>query len=345
MARRIEDLPDGIRAIARARALGAEGSWMRLPFGVTRHFLSLARPEEDDPILRQCLPDAAEAMRLPYEGEDPLGADSYSIGPRLVHQYPSRALLLANGICAGYCRFCFRGALAGRGWIPAREATRAADYLGAHPEAKEVLVSGGDPLAASDGRIGSLLKVLRAARPDIIIRIGTRMPAFLPSRFTESLIGILRAARPLWLVCHFNHPRELSGPSLEALGRLAEAGLPLLNQSVLLRGVNDKAEVLAKLMESLARAGVKPYYLFVGDLAVGTSHLRVGLEEALGIYGRLEGMVSGLALPALAVDIPGGGGKLRLHPGIRPERRDGFFVLRSAFGREGLYPDEGGSSG
>ncbi len=357
MASMIRDegsLPEDFRAVARRlmeKAGGGDGkaapgpanpgeSALRVPFGITPYYLSLAEPREDDPILRQYLPSAAESRVLPYESSDPLGAREYEAGPRLVRQYRSRALLLANGACAGYCRFCFRSSFAGEGFISDEDAERAAAYLRDRHEIAELLVSGGDPCAASDERIGGLLGRLREARPDLAIRLCTRTPVTLPSRFTDSFLALLRGLRPIWIVTHFNHPRELSPFARAALARIADAGLPILNQTVLLRGVNDSASVLAELCEGLLRAGAKPYYLLQGDLAAGTAHFRTGLGESLGLYGGLIGTVSGAALPAFALDLPRGGGKRRLLPDSPLVLEGGFYRFESADGRPCPYPAE-----
>jgi lysine 2,3-aminomutase len=338
MIRDIEGLPPEFRAIAHECA--PEPGASRVPFGVTPHYLSLAEPDEADPILRQCIPNASETFSLPYESTDPLGAAEYSVFPRLIRQYASRALLLANGTCSGYCRFCFRGSFAGEGFISERDASAAADFLRERTEIRELLVSGGDPLVADDERVSSLLGTIREARQDLTLRLCTRTPVTLPSRFTDSLLALLRANRPLWVLTHFNHPRELSPMAVGALARIADAGLPVLNQAVLLRGVNDSAPVLASLFEGLVASGVKPYYLLQGDLASGTSHFRVGLSRALDIYAELARSVSGMALPAFALDLPGGMGKTRLLPGLPLERRNDRYVLRAADGRECPYPME-----
>ncbi len=350
MIRDAASLPEAYRAAARklmgngveegGDGAGTAGPALRVPFGITPYYLSLAEPREDDPILRQCLPSAAESRLLPYESSDPLGALEYEAGPRLVRQYRSRALLLANGACAGYCRFCFRSSFAGEGFISDADAERAAAYLRDRHEIAELLVSGGDPCAASDEKIGSLLGRLREARPDLALRLCTRTPVTLPSRFTDSFLSLLRGLRPIWIVTHFNHPRELSPFARAALARIADAGLPVLNQTVLLRGVNDSAPVLAELCEGLLRAGAKPYYLLQGDLAAGTAHFRTGLAESLDLYGALIGTVSGAALPAFALDLPRGGGKRRLLPDSPLVLEGGFYRFESADGRPCPYPAE-----
>jgi lysine 2,3-aminomutase len=339
MIRDVDALPPEFQAISRARA--PESSVYRIPLGITPYYLSLAEPDEADPILRQCLPDAAESVSLAYESDDPLGAGSYAVFPRLIRQYASRALLLANGICAGYCRFCFRGSFAGQGFISERDASDAAEFLRGRAEIRELLVSGGDPLIAEDDRISALLKTIRESRPDLTLRLCTRAPVTLPSRFTDSLLALLRANRPLWILTHFNHPRELSPVARAALRRIADAGIPVLNQAVLLRGVNDSASVLSALFEGLVSSGAKPYYLLQGDLAPGTSHFRVDLARAMEIYGELSRAVSGMALPAFALDLPAGLGKTRLLPGSPLERRNGAYILTSLDGKECPFPIEG----
>ena len=310
-----------------------------LPFRVTPYWLSLAGPGPDDPILAQCLPSPREFESDPDALPDPLGEILHRAAPSLVRQYRSRALLRASGECAVHCRHCFRRFLlpSERGFIRPEDQSAAAAWLAEHPEIREILVSGGDPLVASDGRIEGLLSSLRAARPEAILRICTRCPSTLPMRFTPNLVALLHSFRPLRVVTHFNHPRELSPPADEALGVLIDAGIPVSVQTVLLRGINDDPEILEALFSGLVRRGAQPYYLFQGDLAPGTAHLRCPLSRGLEIYTELRRRLSGLELPRYAVDAPGGGGKVYLPEDI--EGREGDrFVLKTLSGGRAYYP-------
>lgn len=300
-----------------------------------------------DVIRRQFFPSPEEARILPYELEDPLGEAHFRVAPRLVHQYYDRVLLLANGTCAAYCRHCFRRSWTAtlQGFITEKELEPIGAYLSAHPEVREVLVSGGDPLVGSDERLEALFKALRAARPGILLRIGSRMPIMDPERITADLVGLFRHYRPLRLILHINHSKELAPEVRSALGGLIDGGIPVHTQTVLLRGVNDSSPVLAELFRELLDLGATPYYLFQGDLAPGTGHFRVNLERALCIYQELTRLISGLGLPTFAVDLPGGGGKVHLHPGcIEGEEVDAsgqvWYLLRSRDNRLWRYPKE-----
>lgn len=323
-----------------------------LPFAATKHWLSLsgedaatcardARGVPLDPILAQALPSSAEFESRPEESPDPLGEADHSPTPRLVHQYPSRVLLRASGECGMFCRYCFRRSLlpAERGFMTAAELDAAEAYLAAHAGVREVLVSGGDPLTASDERLEDLFTRLRRARPGVSIRLCTRMPVVLPSRVTPELGSLLRRFRPLRLVVQVNHPRELAPDFAAAAGLVLDAGVPVRSQTVLLAGVNDDADTLESLFLGLHRIGIDPYYLFQGDLARGTAHFRVPLSRGLAIYGELCRRLSGLELPRYAVDAPSGGGKILLPEGVAGREGD-WWLLRTRSGAIARYPEE-----
>ncbi|MDR0966233.1 MAG: KamA family radical SAM protein [Myxococcales bacterium] len=294
---------------------GITWSKTALPFRVTPYFLSLIDPLDPRcPLRRQVIPSAAEATRHPGEFGDPLGEDSHSPAPGLVHKYEGHVLLLATDRCASYCRHCTRRRLTGRGAGGAPSLDQAIDYIARHREIRDVLISGGDPLLLSDDALGALLDRLRAIEHVQILRIGTRVPAFNPMRVTPSLVERLRRAGPLFVVTHFNHARELAPDAIAACARLVDAGIPLDNQTVLLRSINSEAGVLKALFEKLLRARVRPYYLHQLDLAQGTEHFRTPLRTGVDILKALRGHTSGLAIPQLAVDLPGGFGKVTLGP-------------------------------
>jgi lysine 2,3-aminomutase len=288
------------------------------PYGVTQHFESLAGDGQNDPIKRQFLPDAREDLPDPFALDDPLGEGRHRAAPRLVHQYRDRALLLAGGACAAYCRYCFRRVwlASSPGFIGGGELEESLAYLAAHPEIREILVSGGDPLTADNARLEELFCLLRQARPGLLLRVCSRMPVTSPSRLSGETLSLFRRFRPLRLSIHINHPRELAPLTRERLAAAVDGGIPVHTQTVLLRGVNDDAALLADLFRECLNAGLTPYYLFQADLAPGTAHFRVPLKRGLEIYGELSALVSGLALPAYALDLPGGGGKIRLCEGI-----------------------------
>lgn len=313
----------------------------RPPFRITGHWLSLLDGTIDDPLRRQAVPTMDESVNVPGEISDPLGEEKHSPLPRLVHRYKDRALVVTTGRCALYCRHCFRRRLSGEdsGDITDDQAASIASWLTEHREVKEVLLSGGDPLMLGDRRLLRLIDTFRDVRPDIVLRLGTRIPVVEPSRITKKTAKALGRRRPLWIVIQVNHPRELDSKCLAALDRLQRCGLPVLNQAVLLRGVNDNVEVLETLSRKLVAAGVKPYYLFQGDAAEGTGHFRLPLEEARNLADELRARLSGLAMPSFAVDIPGGGGKVPLAPDYVVGREEGGWRLRTPGGVEGLYPD------
>jgi lysine 2,3-aminomutase len=315
-----------------------------LPFAVSSYFASLAGPDKTDPIRRQFLPNPAEALADPFALQDPLGEALHQAAPRLIHQYQDRALLLAGGTCAGYCRYCFR-----RMWInqPKHfispvELIPALAYLKAHPEIRELLISGGDPLTAEDVRLAELFRALRDTRPGILLRLCTRVPITHPSRLTPETIRLLKAYRPLRMVIQSNHPRELAEPAQEVLTACVDQGIPVHVQTVLLRGINDDAEVLADLFRKCLDLGLSPYYLFQLDLAPGTAHFRVPLKTGLALYRELKERISGLGFPVYAVDLPGGGGKIPLHEGsIAGEWEDPrgtVYLLQGTHGKLWPYP-------
>ena len=315
----------------------------RPPVRVTPHWLSLLDGRPDDPLRRQAVPTTAEMAPQPGELDDPLGESAHSPLPRLIRRYRDRALVVVTGACALYCRHCFRRRLTGDdyGAISRAELADIADWLAGEPEVRELLLSGGDPLTLRDRDLLEVIRVLRTARPDIVLRLATRMPVVEPSRIPRRLAPPLGRRAPLWVVVQINHPRELAPEARRALRKLQRQGLPVINQAVLLRGVNDDVGVLESLSRALVEAGIKPYYLFQGDVASGTGHFRLPLEEARNLVEQLRSRVSGLAMPGFAVDLPGGGGKVPLGRDhvIGPE--SGGWRLRTPDGREGLYPDPG----
>jgi lysine 2,3-aminomutase len=285
----------------------------RYPLRITPYYLALlAGP--GDPLWRQCVPDPAE---LEADGlfTDPLSEAHLSPVPGLVHRYPDRALLLTTASCALYCRFCTRKRSIGCGGkSQGPDFTAALAYIGRRPALREVILSGGDPLLLDDDRLDDLLGRLRAIPHVETIRIHSRVPVVLPERITPRLCRLLQRHHPLYLNTHFNHPRELTPVAAEACQRLADAGVPLGNQSVLLRGVNDDTETLRRLFRGLLRLRVRPYYLHHGDLVAGTAHLRTTIETGLTLIAALRNTLPGTAIPQYVIDLPGGRGKVPLLP-------------------------------
>jgi lysine 2,3-aminomutase len=313
-----------------------------LPISITPYYLSLCDPgDRACPIRRQVVPHALEARKVPGDLADPLGEEAHQVAPHLIRRYPDRALLLVTDRCAVYCRFCTRSRIVGSGGGARsdEQLAEAFEYLRAHPEVRDVIVSGGDPLVMSTERLVRTLETLRAIPSVETIRIATRVPVVLPQRITHELLDALRPLHPLWLMTHFNHPKELTALSREACRRLSDAGFPVMNQTVLLRGVNDDSAVLAELFRGLVRERVRPYYLLQADPVRGTGHLRTPLDVGLRIMSELQGKLSGIAIPKFIVDAPGGFGKMPLTPDYIVSRSDGVTRFRSPAGVEVDYFD------
>lgn len=313
-----------------------------LPAAVTPYYAGLIEtPDATDPLYRQCIPHPDEQSPGPFRSVDPLDEDAHMPVPRLIHRYRDRAVLLTTSTCFVHCRHCMRRRTEARtiGPISERELKTVIDYLGAHPELRDVIVSGGDPLTLDDEPLDRMLTALRSVPTLEILRIGTRAPATLPMRVTDALTERLSRRHPLYVNTHFNHPRELTEASKQACERLANAGIPLSNQTVLLRGVNDHADTLEALFRGLLRMRVRPYYLFQCDLVKGTAHFRVPIEKGLELMEQLRARLDGLAIPQYAVDLPGARGKTPLLPEYIDGRAQGHLRLRLPGGGTFDYPD------
>jgi lysine 2,3-aminomutase len=276
------------------------------------------RADPHDPIARQFVPDAAELTTKAEERADPIGDDAHSPVPGIVHRYPDRVLLKLTHVCAVYCRFCFRREMVGPGRkaLRAQQIDAALDYIAAHPEIWEVILTGGDPLVLSARRLGDVIKRIAAIAHVKIIRLHTRLPVVSPEKITPALVRALKAhGAATYVALHANHPREFTPQVRAACARIVEAGIPMVSQSVLLRGVNDDAQTLEALMRAFVECRIKPYYLHHADLAPGTSHFRTSIAEGQALMRALRGRVSGLAQPAYVLDIPGGHGKVPVGPG------------------------------
>jgi lysine 2,3-aminomutase len=286
----------------------------RYPMRITPYYLDLIEAP-GDAIWNQCVPDARELAPC-SEPADPLAEERLSPVPLVVHRYPDRVLLLASGQCAVYCRFCTRKRKVGCAamGVTDERLDAAVDHIARTPRIRDVILSGGDPLLLEDDHLENLLRRLRSIPHVEIIRLGSRVPVTLPQRITDELCNMLRRYHPLYLNTHFNHPQELTAQAAAACARLADAGLPLGNQTVLLRGVNDSPTVMQQLVKGLLKMRVRPYYLHHMDLAAGTGHFRTRIESGLDIVAALRGPVSGLAVPHYVIDAPGGKGKIPLQP-------------------------------
>jgi lysine 2,3-aminomutase len=321
-----------------------------LPVGITPYYASLmGLSDAAEPLRRTHIMVSGEYLRGPGEEDDPLGEDHDTAVPGLVHRYPDRVLFLVTGTCSTYCRYCTRSRMVGNPGgeygFSTRQWEQAIAYLEVHTEVRDVLLSGGDPLTLGDDKLDWLLGRLRAIKHIEFLRIGTKMPAVLPQRITKSFTRMLRKHHPLWMSLHFTHPAELTPEVAESTARLADAGIPLGSQTVLLRGVNDDAATMTRLMHGLLRNRVKPYYLYQCDPIRGSAHFRTPVEKGLEIIDALRGHTSGYATPIFCIDAPGGGGKIQLAPDPVMGRDGDFLLLRNFEGKIYRYPDPGGKIG
>ena len=312
------------------------------PMSITPYYLGLAdRHDPRCPIRLQCVPRVEEGVEVPGDLRDPLGEEAHEVAPHLVQRYPDRVLLLVTDRCAVYCRFCTRSRMVGDGGgARSLEALEPAfEWIRDHPDVSDVIVSGGDPVVMSTDRLERILSRLAAIESVGYVRVATRAPVTIPQRITPSLCRALRAHPSVWVMTHFNHPKELAPEALAAVAMLADHGLPVMNQTVLLRGVNDDPETLERLFRGLVRARVRPYYLLQADPVRGTGHLRTPLGRGIEIMERLQGRLSGIALPKLVVDTPGGKGKVPVGPDYVVCSAAGRTTLRTFRGEEVEYVD------
>jgi lysine 2,3-aminomutase len=338
----VEQLQRFLPTLTPEEMAGAQLANHKLALGITPYFFNLIDPaDENCPVRRQVVPRVEETHTAPWEMADPCGEDSHSPVPGLVHRYPDRVLFLVTDRCASYCRYCTRSRLVSNasGYDFHPEFDRQIAYIAAHPEIRDVLLSGGDPFLLSDEKLEDLLGRLRAIPHVEFLRIGTRIPIFLPQRITPELCAMLRQFHPLFVSIHANHPRELTTEVRDALGRLADAGIPLGNQSVLLKHVNDDAEVMKALVQKLLMCRAKPYYLYQCDLISGSAHLRASVATGLDIMEKLRGHTTGYAVPTYVIDAPGGGGKVPINPEYVLCRNAGRVLIRNFEGKIFEYPE------
>jgi lysine 2,3-aminomutase len=314
----------------------------RLSMAITPYWATLIDPEDPEcPIRRQAVPVAAESAVSPHEMTDPCAEDRDSPAPHLVHRYPDRVLLLATEHCAMYCRHCTRRRLVGDHEQPNSNSSSrfdaAIEYIKANRKIRDVLISGGDPLILEDEEIESLLSKIRSISHVEFLRIGTRIPVTLPQRITENLVNILKKYSPIWMSIHFNHPKEITKRCKIACDMLAEAGIPLGSQSVLLKGVNDRPYIMRKLVHELLQIRVRPYYIYQCDPVRGTQHFRTPVAVGINIMEKLRGHTSGYAVPTYVIDGPGGGGKIPVGPNYILSQAKGKYVLRNYKGKIYTY--------
>jgi lysine 2,3-aminomutase len=338
----LEQLEARLPQLTASERAGAILARSKLAMAITPYFFNLIDPlDEDCPIRRQVIPRLDETHHAPWEMTDPCGEDAHSPVPGLVHRYPDRVLFLVTDRCAAYCRYCTRSRLvsnaAGYDFHPDFE--RQIEYIASHPQIRDVLLSGGDPLLFSDEKLEALLSRLRAIPHVEFLRIGTRIPIFLPQRVTPALCEMLRRFHPLFISVHSNHPAELTTEAREALGRLADAGIPLGNQSVLLRHVNDSVTVMKAHTQKLLMCRVRPYYIYQCDLISGSAHLRASVRTGVEIMQGLRGHTTGYAVPQFVIDAPGGGGKVPINPEYVLSHNRDRVVIRNFEGRVFEYPE------
>src|SRR5712671_2510056 len=317
----------------------------KLALAISPYFFNLIdSADEQCPIRRQVIPRIEETQTAPWEMSDPCGEDSHSPVPGLVHRYPDRVLFLVTDRCASYCRYCTRSRLVSNatGYDFHPEFDKQIEYIRNTPAIRDVLLSGGDPLLLSDDKLEYLLSQLRAIPHIEFLRIGTRIPIFLPQRITPELCAMLQKYHPLWMSVHVNHPRELTIEVKQALERLANAGIPLGNQSVLLAGVNDDVETMKTLVQKLLMCRVRPYYVYQCDLITGSAHLRSSVAKGIEIIEGLRGHTTGYGVPQFVIDAPGGGGKVPINPGYVLYHDNEKIVIRNYEGKIFEYPETGG---
>lgn len=300
--------------------------------GITPYYASLMDPNDPEcPIRKQAVPTIMETYEAQADLEDPLAEDEDSPVPGITHRYPDRVLFLITDQCSMYCRHCTRRRFAGQQdqGAPKSRIDQGIEYIRNTPEVRDVLLSGGDALLVSDDRLEYIIKELRKIPHVEIIRIGTRVPVVMPMRITDSLVNMLKKYHPIWLNTHFNHPKEITETSIAAANKMADAGIPLGNQSVLLRGVNDCPHIMKDLVHELVKIRIRPYYIYQCDLSMGIEHFRTKVSKGIEIIEALRGHTSGYAVPTFVVDAPGGGGKTPVMPQYVISQSPTKIVLRN----------------
>ena len=323
-------------------AEGIKKALAKFRMAITPYYLSLIDPNDPyDPIRRQCIPAGAECNIAPADLNDPLHEDEDSPAPGLTHRYPDRVLFLITDMCSMYCRHCTRRRFAGQkdDESPQDRIEKCLEYIERTPEVRDVLLSGGDALMVSDKKLEYIISRLRAIPHVEIVRIGSRTPVVCPQRITDDLCNMLKKYHPIWLNTHFNHPNEMTPEAQAAVAKLADAGIPLGNQTVLLRGVNDCVHVMKKLMHELVKNRVRPYYIYQCDLSMGLEHFRTPVSKGIEIIENLRGHTSGYAVPTFVVDAPGGGGKTPVMPTYVISQSPDKVILRNFEGLITTYTE------
>lgn len=337
---RSKEVLESLVDLTRAERQGIDGCGKKLTMAIPPYFAALINPTDPKcPIRRQCIPLDAELIESPEEMADPCGEDHNSPVHGLVHRYPDRVLFLVNEMCAMYCRYCTRSRMVGDGERTLSMASyeKALAYIRDHKEVRDVLVSGGDPLTLSDRVLEYIIQELKAIPHVEFVRLGTRIPVTLPQRITPELIAMLKRYNPLWMSIHFNHPAEITPIVADACNRLADAGIPTGSQSVLLKGINDDADVMRQLMHQLLQLRVRPYYIYQCDPILGSRHFRTTIASGQEMMEQLRGYTTGYAVPTYVVDGPGGGGKIPLTRSYVVKKEKNRYILRNYLNEEYYY--------
>ncbi len=321
---------------------GIEGCGDKLTMSIPPYFASLIDPEDPNcPIRLQSVPQKYELESAPEEMDDPCGEDSHSPVHGLVHRYPDRVLFLVNEMCAMYCRYCTRSRMVGDGsrTLSMETYDAAFDYIRSNKKIRDVLISGGDPLTLSDRVLEHIIKTLKSIPHVEFVRIGTRIPVTLPQRVTTDLVNMLKKYSPIWMSIHFNHPKEITKRVKFACDLLADSGIPMGSQTVLLKGINDKPVIMKKLVHELLKIRVRPYYIYQCDPIRGSKHFRTPVATGLDIMEKLRGHTTGYAVPTYVIDGPGGGGKIPVSPNYMVGKEGNKYILRNYAGKQFVYHD------
>ena len=321
---------------------GIDNAGEKLTMSIPPYFASLMDPEDPKcPIRLQSVPLKYELETSPEEMTDPCGEDKNSPVHGLVHRYPDRVLFLVNEMCAMYCRYCTRSRMVGDGHRTLSMATynAAFDYIRSNKKIRDVLISGGDPLTLADNVLEYIIKTLKSIPHVEFVRIGTRIPVTLPQRVTHHLVSMLKKYSPIWMSIHFNHPKEITKRVKFACDLIADHGIPMGSQTVLLRGINDNPTIMKKLVHELLKIRVRPYYIYQCDPIIGSKHFRTPISVGINIMEHLRGHTTGYAVPTFVVDAPGGGGKIPIGPNYIVSREEGKTVLRNYAGKQYVYYD------
>ena len=311
-----------------------------LPFAITPYYLDLINPDDPlDALRKTVVPTMGEYQTVDYEYDDPCGEDGSEVAPGLVHRYPDRVLFLVNETCSVYCRYCTRSRKVGSGEHEV-DFEAAYEYLEQHPEVRDVLISGGDPLVMDDKKLDKILTRLRSIPSIKVLRMGTKIPTVLPQRITPELVAMLKKHAPFYMSIHFTHPSEITPEVTEACNRLADAGIVTFSQTVLMKGVNDEPELMKTLMQQILELRVRPYYIYQCDPVKGTGHFRTPVATGLQIMEHLRGHMTGYAVPTYVIDGPGGGGKIPVAPSYIKRMEPGKITLRNYKNEEYVYLED-----